>query len=67
MDSQEPKVDSIENNNSIPEVTGNGTLKRKRESDNSDDEKDFLGFDVGMYNFMPRFIFLDLKVNFSSF
>lgn len=48
MDSSEvPKVEPVENNNAIVEITGNGTLKRKRESDNSDDEKDFLGFDVG--------------------
>jgi hypothetical protein len=48
MDSdQAPQVEPVENNNSLSEITGNGTLKRKRESDNSDDEKDFLGFDTG--------------------
>lgn len=37
--------DNIEN---LPEVKGNGNLKRKYGADaSSDDENDFLGFDTG--------------------
>lgn len=39
----------LEISNSTPEITANGTSKRKRESDHSDDEKDFLGFDSGEF------------------
>lgn len=47
METPQINSTSLEISNSTPEITANGSSKRKRESDNSDDEKDFLGFDSG--------------------
>jgi hypothetical protein len=41
-------VTNESNNETQPDIKGNGNLKRKRGADgSSDDENDFLGFDLG--------------------
>ena len=50
MESSEPAALKIENNENQPIVKGNGNLKRKHGMDaSSDDENDFLGFDLGEF------------------